>query len=93
MTPQVSVFIPVALEETDKYIEVAGGYNAALKQKGQAQIKMCNDNGDNFITTLHKVLLAPDKCNRVFSIIMLINSVHTCLFHRFSCMVYPWCLG
>ena len=34
---------------------------------------MCDDNGDTFIATLHNVLLAPDLCESLFSIITLIN--------------------
>ena len=49
---------------------------------------MCNDNIDPFIATLHNVLLAPDLCNRLFSIITLMDSVHTCLFHEGFCNVY-----
>ena len=49
---------------------------------------MCNDNGDTFIATLHNVLLAPDLCNRLFSIITLINLGHTYLFHKGFCTVY-----
>ena len=78
MTPQVQDFIPGSLEDTDKYIEVADVHHVTL----QIQIKMCNDNGDYFIATLHNVLLAPDLCNRLFSIITLMNSGHSCLFHR-----------
>ena len=67
-------FIPVSLEDTDKYIEVADGHNVTAKQKEQVQIKMCDDNGDPFIRMLHNVLLAPDLCDRLFSIITLNNS-------------------
>ena len=49
---------------------------------------MCDDNGKPFIATLNNVLLAPDLCNRLFSIITLINSGHTCLFHKGFCTVY-----
>ena len=34
MTPEVSVFIPVSLEDTDKHIEVADGHHVMAKQKG-----------------------------------------------------------
>ena len=43
---------------------------------------MCNDHGDPFIETLHNVLLAPDLCGSLFSIITLINLGHTCLFQK-----------
>ena len=38
---------------------------------------MCNDKGYNIITTFHNILLAQDLCNRLFSIIRLLNSGHT----------------
>ena len=49
---------------------------------------MCDDNGESFITTLHNILLAPDLCNGLFSIITLMNVGHTCLFHKVFCTVY-----
>ena len=88
MTPEVSDFIPGSLEDTDKHIEVADGHHVTAKQKGQVQIKMSNDHGDPFIATLHNVLLAPDLCNRLISIITSINSGHTCLFQKVFCTVY-----
>ena len=53
MTPEVSDFITGSLEDTDKYIEVADEHQVTAKQKGQVKIKMCDDNGDPFISTLH----------------------------------------
>ena len=53
-------FIPGLLEDTDKHVEVAEGNHVTAKQKGQVEIKMCDDHGDPFIATLHNVLLAPD---------------------------------
>ena len=88
MTPQVSGFIPGLLEDMDKYIEVADGYHVMSKQKRQAQIKVCNDNRDNFIATLHNALLAPVLCDMLFLIITLTNLWHTCLFHKWFCTVY-----
>ena len=41
-----------------------------------------------FIATLYNVLLAPDLCDRLFSIITLMNSGHTCLFCKGFCTVY-----
>ena len=49
---------------------------------------MCDNNGYPFIVTLNQVLLAPDLCNRLFSIIRLMDLGHTCLFHKGFCMVY-----
>ena len=49
---------------------------------------MCNNNGKTFIATLYNVLLAPDLCNRLFSIITLMNAGHSCLFHKVFCTVY-----
>ena len=60
MTPQVSYFVPALLEDTDKYIEVADGNYVTAKQKGQVQIRMCNNNRYPFIAKLHNILLAPD---------------------------------
>ena len=81
MSPQVSDFILVLLEDTDKYIAVADGLFVTEKQKGQVQIKICDDNRKYFIAELHNVLLAPDLYYRLFSIIRFMNSEHTCLFH------------
>ena len=66
MIPDASDFIPGSLEDTDKHIEVADRYHVTAKQKGQVQIKMCNDHGDPLIATLHNVLLEPDLCDRLF---------------------------
>ena len=38
MTPQVSDFIPGPLEYTNKYNEVADGYNVTAKKKGHVRI-------------------------------------------------------
>ena len=73
MMPQVLDFIPGLLEDTDDYILVADGHHVKAKQKGQVRIKMCGQNGNTFITTLHNVIFAPDLCNRLFSFITLIN--------------------
>ena len=88
MTRIVSDFIRGSLEDTDKYIEVADGHHVTAKQKGQVQIKMCDDNGKTFIATLHNILLEPDLCDSLFSIITLMNSGHNCLFHKGFCTVY-----
>ena len=71
-----------------KYIEVADGHHVTAKQKGQVRIQMCDDNGKTFIATLYKVLLAPELCDRLFSIITLMNAGHTCLFQKGFCTVY-----
>ena len=75
MKPEVSDFIPGSLEDMDKHIEVANRKNITEKQKGQVQIKMCDDHGYPFIATLHNVLLAPDLCDRLFSIVDVVVSV------------------
>ena len=49
---------------------------------------MCDDKGKKFIATIYNVLLAPDLCDRLFSIITLMNAGHTCLFHKGFCTVY-----
>ena len=86
--PQVSDFIPGSLEDTCKYIKVSDVNYVMAKQKVQVQITICGDNRNYFIATLHYVLLALDLFNRLFSIIMLMNSGHTFLFHKGSCTVY-----
>ena len=88
MTPEVSDFIPGSLEDTYKYIEVADGHHVTAKQKGQVRIKMCDDNRKTFIATLYNVLLAPDLCDKLFSIITLMNAGHTCIFQKGFCTVY-----
>ena len=82
MTPEVLDFIPGTLEDTDKHIEVAGGHHVTAKQKVQVQVQMCDDNGKTFIATLYNILLAPDLCYRLFLTTMLMNTGHTCLFHK-----------
>ena len=77
MTPEVTDFIPGTLEDTDKFIEVADGHHVIVKQKGSVRIQMFDNNGENFIATLYNVLLAPDLCDRLFSIITLMNAGHT----------------
>ena len=88
MTPQVSDFIPGSLEYTGKYIEVIDVHHVTSKQKLQAQIKMCDDNGDTFIAKLHNVILAPDLCDKLFLILTLKHLVHNCLFQTGFCMIY-----
>ena len=87
MTSEVSDSIPGSLEDMDKYIEVADRHHITAKQKGQVKIQMCEDNRKSFNATLHNVLLAPDLCDRLFSIITLMNSGHTCICHKEFCTV------
>ena len=77
MTPEGTDFIPGSLEDKDKYIEVADGHHVTAKQKGSVCIQISNDNGKTFVATLYNVLMAPYLCNRLFSIITLMNSGHT----------------
>ena len=88
MTPEVLDFIPGSLEDTDKYIEVADGHHVTGKQKDHVQVKTCDHDVNPFIKTLHSVLLAPDLCNRLFSIITIMNSGHTCLFQKWFRIIY-----
>ena len=88
MAPEVTDFIPGSLEDTDRFIEVADKHHVMVKQKGSVRIQMCDDNREKFVATLYNVLLAPDLCDRLFSIIELMNARHTCLFHKKNCMVY-----
>ena len=72
----------------NKYIEVADRRHVTGKQNVQVWIKMCDDNGKSFIKTLHNVLMAPYLYDNLFSIITLMNSGHTCLFHKVFFTVY-----
>ena len=81
-------FIPGPLKHTDKHIEVADRHHVTAKQIGQVRIKTCDNNKDSFIATLHNVLLAPDLCDRLFSIVTLMNLGHTCLFQKGFCTAY-----
>ena len=49
---------------------------------------MCDNNGKKFIATLYNVLLAPELCDILFSIITLMNAGYNCLFHKGFCTVY-----
>ena len=88
MTRQVSDFIPGSLEYTDKYIEVAHRHHITAKKKGQVQIKHFDNNRDTFITTFYKAFIAPDLCNRIFSIITLMHLGHTILSQKGFCTEY-----
>ena len=88
MTPEVTEFIPGSLEDTDKFIEVADGHYVTAKQKGSVRIQMCDNNGKTFVATLYNLLIAPDLCDRLFSIITLINAGHKYLFHKGFFTVY-----
>ena len=84
----VTDFIPGSLVDTDKFIEVADGHHVTEKPKGSVRIQMCDDNGKTFVATLYNVLLAQDLCDRLFSIITLMNAGNTCLFHKGFCLLY-----
>ena len=88
MTPEVTDFSPGSLEDTDKFIEFADRHHVTAKQKGSVRIQMCDNNRKTFVATLYNVLLAQDLCDRLFSIITLINARHTCLLHKGFCTVY-----
>ena len=64
MTLQVSYFIPVSLDDSDQDIEVADGH-LVMAKKRRVGIKMCNNNGDTFITTLHKVFFGTRSMKHV----------------------------
>ena len=88
MAPEVTDFVPGSLEDTDKFIEVTDGHHVNAKQKGSVRIQMFDDNRKTFFAALYTVLLAPDFCDRLFSIITLMNAGHACLFHKGFCTVY-----
>ena len=76
MTPEISNVIPGSLVKIDKYIEVADGHFVTAKQTGLVQIKMCDNNGKLFIDTLYNIILSPDLCDLLFSIVTIMNSLH-----------------
>ena len=49
---------------------------------------MCDNNGKTFVATLYNLLLEPDLCHILFSIVTLMNDGHTCLFHKGFFTVY-----
>ena len=49
---------------------------------------MCDDNGKKIVATLYNVLLALDLCEKIFSLITLMNEGHTCIFHKKFCTMY-----
>ena len=55
------------------------GHHVTSKQKGQVRIKMCDNNGDTFIATLHNVLSTPDLCDMLF-LNNYVNELGTYLF-------------
>ena len=61
MTQDVSDFIPGSLEDTDKHVEAEYVNHVTEKQKGKVRIKICDNNGDNFIVTIHNILLTLRK--------------------------------
>ena len=69
MTPDIQYFMPGSFWERDKYIKVEDGHSVTERQTGEVQIKICDNNGKPFIDTLYTVLLAPDLCDQLFSII------------------------
>ena len=69
MTPHISGYIHVSLEDIYKRIKVADGHHVTAKQKGNVQIKICGDNRDTSIATLHNVFLAPDFLSGYFQLL------------------------
>ena len=61
MMSEVSDFILCYLEDTDKHIKVADRHHVTERKKVKCGIKkVCDNNGDAFIATLDKILLALD---------------------------------
>ena len=82
MTPEVSYSILGSLDDTYNHIEVADVHHVTAKPRGQVRINMYDNHEDPFIAMLHNVLLEPDFYDSLFSIITLMNSGHTRLFHK-----------
>ena len=49
------------------------GIYVKAKQKGNFHIRISGNNGNPFIAALHNILLALDLCDKLFSIITLMN--------------------
>ena len=64
------------------------GHHVTAGKKRQVQVKLCENNRDPFIAIFHNALLVQDPCDRLFSIITLMNLGHTCSFHKVFCTVY-----
>ena len=75
------------MAETDKYTKVADGHFFTAKQTKEVQIKMRDNNGKPFIDMLYNVLFAPYLCDRLFTIITLMNSGYTRLFYKVFCKI------
>ena len=73
MSPEISNFIPSSMAETGKYIEVADGNFITAKKKRIISDKMCGNNIKPFIDMLYNVLFAPDLCDILFYVFMLMN--------------------
>ena len=84
MKPAIPGFVLGSLVETDKYIKVAYGHFFIAEPSWEVQIKMRDDDVKPFIDTLYNILFSPDLYTRTFSIITLMNLVHTFLFCKGS---------
>ena len=52
------------------------------QKTGKSQIKIRDEKGKPSVATLYNAIFNPDSCNRLFSIITLMNLGHTSLFHK-----------
>ena len=59
--------------EKSKYIEVSDENLVTAKQTGEAQIKLCENNGKPFIAMLYNLIFVPDSCDQSFSMIIVMN--------------------
>ena len=50
--------------------------------------KRRDNTSKRFIAMSYSILLAPELCNRLFSIIRLLNLGHTCLFQKWFAQTY-----
>ena len=69
MTPYISYFIPGSFVETKKKKEVSDTF-CHSKIKRTSSNKMSDDNGKSSISKLYNILVAPDLCDLIFSIIV-----------------------
>ena len=66
MKPDISGFILGSLVEAHKYIAVADGSFVTVKQTGEVQIEIHEENRKPFIATIYKVILGPYLCDQLF---------------------------
>ena len=87
MTPEISDFISFSLVKQINILKLQMGF-FHRKTNRISSNKTSNNNNKPFIAVLYNVIFAPDLCDWLFSIIMLMNLVHIYLFHKGLCTLF-----